>query len=67
MVKYKIIARFRDIHTGEIYSVNQEVDFTAKRAKEAEANLKEHGKVFFERIEAKKAEKVDEVNGESKE
>lgn len=67
MVKYKILSQFRDIHTGEVYSVNQEVDFTAKRAKEAEANLKNYGKLFFERVEAKKVEKVDEVNEESKE
>lgn len=49
---YKVIKKFKDKYTGKIYTVDEEVKFTKKRAKE----ILEVGK-FIEEIKEEKAEK----------
>lgn len=39
MAKYKVLKKFRDTHTKEIYEVDQEIEMTVKRASEVEKNL----------------------------
>lgn len=39
MAKFKVLKEFRDIETKEIYAIDQEVELTAKRAKEVVENL----------------------------
>lgn len=39
MAKFKVLKKFRDTHTKEIYEVNQEIEMTVKRAGEVEKNL----------------------------
>lgn len=39
MAKFKVLKAFKDIHTNEIYKIDQEIDMTVKRAKEVEQNL----------------------------
>lgn len=40
MLKYKVKREFKDKDTGEVYSIGDVVEFTKKRAGEAEKNLK---------------------------
>ena len=56
MAKYRVLQRFRDIHTKEEYEPNQEIEMTVKRAKEAIENLKKYDGEFLERIDEKKKE-----------
>lgn len=39
MVKYKVMKKFRDVHTKEIYEQNTEIEMTVKRADEVTQNL----------------------------
>lgn len=50
MAKFKVEKVFKDIHTNEVYKVNQVVDMTVKRAKEVESNLDSS---YLSRIEDK--------------
>lgn len=50
MAKYKVEKVFKDIHTNEVYKVNQVIDMTLKRAKEVESNLDSS---YLSRIEDK--------------
>lgn len=61
-MKYKVIEKFADINTGQIYEVGSEIEFTDKRAKE----IKKAGS-FIEAIEEPKAEEVEEVKEEKAE
>lgn len=53
MAKYKVLQKFRNNETMEIYEAGQEVELTVKRADEAIENLKKHNGDFLERIEEK--------------
>lgn len=48
MAKYKVLKKFRDIHTREIYKPNTEIEMTVKRADEVEKNLDSS---FLERLD----------------
>lgn len=50
MAQYRVLKRFRDVHTKEVYAEGQEIEMTVKRADEAARNLKNHGGEFLERI-----------------
>lgn len=39
MAKYKVLKKFRDIHTKEVYKPNAEIEMTIKRAGEVAKNL----------------------------
>lgn len=39
MAKYKVLKKFRDKETKEIYEPNTEIEMTVKRADEVEKNL----------------------------
>lgn len=51
MVKYKVLKQFRDVHSDEIYTVNNVIEMTVKRAEEVEENL---DNTYLERLEEKK-------------
>ncbi len=51
MAKFKVLKSFRDIETKEIYAIDQEIELTAKRAKEVVENLDDS---FLEKIEVAK-------------
>lgn len=51
MAKYKVLKKFRDKYTKEVYKEGQEVEMTVKRADEAVKNLKKFEGEFLERIE----------------
>lgn len=51
MAKYKVLKKFIDKHTKEIYEVGKQYEFTVKRAEEAEKNL---GEGFLVRVETPK-------------
>lgn len=53
MAVYKVLQKFRDIETKEVYEEGQEVEFTVKRADEAIKRLKAHKGKFLERIDNK--------------
>lgn len=48
MAKYKVLKKFRDIHTKKVYKTNTEIEMTVKRANEVEKNLDGS---FLERID----------------
>lgn len=54
MAKFKVISKFRDKYTGDLYEAGKEIEITLKRAAEIKENLSEYGKVFLERIENNK-------------
>lgn len=60
MAQYKVIQKFRDIKTNEIYEKNQEIEMTVKRADEAIKNLKKYDGEFLERIDNKEPEEIEE-------
>ena len=60
MAQYKVIQKFRDIKTNEIYEKNQEIEMTVKRADEAIKNLKKYDGEFLERIDKKEPEEIEE-------
>lgn len=51
MAKFKVLKVFQDIETKEIYAIDQEVELTAKRAKEVVENLDDS---FLEKVEVAK-------------
>lgn len=51
MAKFKVLKKFRDIETKVTYEVNQEIELTAKRAKEVVENLDDS---FLEKVEVPK-------------
>ena len=53
MAEYKVLNKFRDKETGEVYSEGQEITLTVKRATEIEDNLKSYGYEFLERTDNK--------------
>lgn len=59
MAKYKVLQKFRDKETKEIYEANQEIEMTVKRADEAIRTLKKHDGEFLERIDNKDDNKDD--------
>lgn len=64
MAKYKVLKKFRDKETREVYELNTEIEMTVKRADEVEKNLDGS---FLERIDNKeqpKEEAKDEVKEE---
>ena len=46
MAKFKVLRKFRDKHTKEIYEPGAIIDMTVKRSKEVEKNI---GKSYIER------------------
>lgn len=48
MAKYKVLKKFRDVHTREVYKPNTEIEMTVKRADEVEKNLDSS---FLERLD----------------
>lgn len=53
MVKYKVLKKFKDIHTKEVYEPNNEIEMTVKRAEEVEKNLDDS---FLVRVDNKEKE-----------
>lgn len=53
MARYRVLKRFRDKYTQEVYEAGQEIEMTVKRANEAIKNLKKYGDNFLERIDQK--------------
>lgn len=51
MAKYKVVKVFKDVHTKETYSLDQEVDLTKERFEEIEKNLEASGGGFLVPIE----------------
>ena len=56
MAKFKVLKSFRDIETKETYAIDQEIELTAKRAKEVVENLDDS---FLEKVEPAEAKKAD--------
>lgn len=56
MAKYKVLQKFRDKVTKEVYETGQEIEMTVKRADEAIKNLKKWDGEFLERVEEKEWE-----------
>lgn len=56
MAQYKVLQKFRNKETKEVYKAGQVVELTVKRANEAIENLKEWDGEFLERIDTKNHE-----------
>lgn len=64
MEKYKVLKKFRDVHTKEIYKANVEIELSAKRAEEVKKNL---GDSYLARIgneEGKGLEGIEAIRSE---
>lgn len=53
MAKYKVLQKFRDVETKEVYEADDEIEMTVKRADEAVKNLAKYDGEFLERIDNK--------------
>lgn len=53
MAKYKVLKKFRDKETKEVYKPNTEIEMTVKRASEVAKNLDGS---FLERIDNKEGD-----------
>lgn len=51
MAVYKVLQKFRDTETKEVYTAEQEIELTVKRADEAIKNLKKYDGEFLKRID----------------
>lgn len=60
MAKYKVLQRFKNLETNEVYEEGQEVELTVKRADEATSNLEKWDGSFLERIDNVKKEEDNE-------
>lgn len=49
MAKFKVLKKFKDTHTKDIYEVNDEIEMTVKRSEEVAKNLDGS---YLERIDA---------------
>lgn len=67
MAKYKVLKKFKDIKTKEVYKEGQEVEMTVKRADEAIKNLKKWDEEFLERVEEEDNEEEDNEEETKKE
>ena len=54
MDKYEVLKEFRDVHTGETYKPNQELEWTEERANEAIKNLSKWDGPFLKKSKVKK-------------
>lgn len=54
MAKFKVLKKFRDKETKEVYEKGTEIELTVKRAEEVSANL---GTSFLKRLDEPKKEK----------
>lgn len=61
MAKYKVLQKFRDTHTKEVYEKNDVIEMTDERANKAIENLKKYKGEFLERIADEPNEEVTEV------
>lgn len=59
MANYKVIQKFRDAETKEVYEENQEIEMNVKRANKAIRNLKKYDGDFLERLDDKDADEPD--------
>lgn len=60
MAKYKVLQKFRDIETNEVYEADKVIEMTVKRADEAIENLKNHKGEFLKRVDSKEVKKEGE-------
>lgn len=71
MAKYKVLQKFQDIKTNEVYEVGSEITMNVSRAEEVEKNLEKYDGSFLERTDNKPAadpiENEDETTEESQE
>lgn len=63
MAKYKVLKRFRDKETKEVYEEGQEIEMTVKRADEAAKNLEKYSHKFLERLDNEKKEVKKQEEG----
>lgn len=63
MPKYKVLQKFIDIQTKELYEADQEIEMTAARAEQAKKNLAKHDGDFLKPIEEKKEAKAKRKKG----
>ena len=48
MAKFKVLKKFKDVHTDEVYEKNKEIEMTVKRSEEVEKNLDDS---YLERLD----------------
>lgn len=51
MAEFNVLKPFEDIHTNEVYAVNQVIELTDERFEEVTANLEAFGGGFIEVVE----------------
>lgn len=57
MAKFKVLKKFKDTHTKDIYEVNDEIEMTVKRSEEVAKNLDGS---YLERLDAQNPKTGDE-------
>ena len=60
MPKYRVLQKFEDVETGEVYEPNQVIEMTVKRANKAIKNLSKYDGEFLERVDELKEENKEE-------
>lgn len=67
MKKYKVLNKFKNRETNEVYQIGQEVELKEERAEEIIKALKVHGIEFLEEIEVKEEDTKEEPKKGNKE
>ena len=57
MAKFKVLKKFKDTHTKDIYEVNDEIEMTVKRSEEVAKNLDGS---YLERLDVQDSKTGDE-------
>ena len=67
MAKYKVLQKFQDIKTNEVYEAGSEITMNVSRAEEVEKNLEKYEGSFLERTDNKPATNQVEIEDETNE
>lgn len=62
MAKFKVLKKFRDIHTKDVYDGNSEIEMTVKRSEEVAKNLDDS---YLERLDAPDSKGDEEKSEEA--
>lgn len=62
MAKFKVLKKFRDTHTKDVYAENAEIEMTVKRSEEVAKNLDDS---YLERLDAPDPKGDDEKSEEA--
>lgn len=62
MEYYKVLKRFKDIHSKELYEIDSTIELTKERFEEAIENLSQYEGTFLEPVEGDREKKTKKTS-----